>query len=44
MEAIMREMNSNSRIVLRTTAEGGDRFAIVLDGWMAPERRQLCQD
>jgi hypothetical protein len=27
----MRERNLNSRMVLRTTAEGGDRFAIVLD-------------
>jgi hypothetical protein len=31
MEAIMRERNSNSRMVLRTTAEGGDGFAVVLD-------------
>jgi hypothetical protein len=31
MKAIMRESNSNSRIVLRTTAEGGERFALVLD-------------
>jgi hypothetical protein len=27
----MRERNSNSRMVLRTTAEGGDGFAVVLD-------------
>jgi hypothetical protein len=27
----MRERNSNSRIALRATAEGGDRFAVVLD-------------
>jgi hypothetical protein len=31
MEAIMRERNLNSRIVLRTTAGGGDGFAVVLD-------------
>jgi hypothetical protein len=31
MEAIMRERDSNSRIVRRTTAEGGERFALVLD-------------
>jgi hypothetical protein len=31
MEAIMRERNSNSRIAFQATAEGGDRFAIVLD-------------
>jgi len=44
MEAIMRERNSNSRIALQATAEGGDRSAVVLDGWMAPERHRLCQD
>ena len=27
----MRERNSNSRMVLRTTAGGGDGFAVVLD-------------
>jgi hypothetical protein len=37
MEAIMRERNSNSRIALRATAGGGERFALVLDGWMAPD-------
>ena len=31
MEAIMRERNSNSRIALRATAGGGERFALVLD-------------
>jgi hypothetical protein len=31
MKAIMRERNSNSRMALRATAEGGDGFAVVLD-------------
>jgi hypothetical protein len=31
MKAIMRERDSNSRIAFQATAEGGDRFAIVLD-------------
>jgi hypothetical protein len=44
MKAIMREKNSNSRIVLGTTAGGGDRFAIVRDfeffSRAAPPRKQ----
>jgi hypothetical protein len=43
MEAIMRERNSNSRMVLRTTAEGGKSYAFVLDFEFLSRTRSAMQ-
>jgi hypothetical protein len=39
----MRERNSNSRMVLRTTAGGGDGFAVVLDFEFLSRTRSAMQ-